>query len=156
MGGTGEIVKLEREYFRQGYIYKNPNAYHNDKSAVCYVPELSDSAYTGQDFLDMCNGQPEIADQVFDAVDWQHPESYLDEQGDEELWRVVELVSVRIAEQKRRRRIMLADLLKALAEAGDKKEKEKVYRNLERVGMDRMTANVLVAEMRKEATANGK
>ena len=38
----------------------------------------------------------------------------------------------------------------------DKKEKEKVYRNLERVGMDRMTANVLVAEMRKEATANGK
>ena len=65
-------------------------------------------------------------------------------------------ISVRIAEQKRRRRIMLADLLKALAEAGDKKEKEKVYRNLERVGMDRMTANVLVAEMRKEATANGK
>lgn len=51
---------------------------------------------------------------------------------------------------------MLADLLKALAEAGDKKEKEKVYQNLERVGMDRMTANVLVAEMRKEATANGK
>ena len=83
---NGEIVKLEREYFRQGYIYKNPNAYHNDKSAVCYVPELSDSAYTGQDFLDMCNGQPEIADQVFDAVDWQHPESYLDEQGDDELW----------------------------------------------------------------------
>ena len=54
---NGEIVKLEREYFRQGYIYKNPNAYHNDKS-----------------------------DQVFDAVDWQHPESYLDEQGDDELW----------------------------------------------------------------------
>lgn len=45
---NGEIVKLEREYFRQGYIYKNPNAYHNDKSAVCYVPELSDSAYTGK------------------------------------------------------------------------------------------------------------
>ena len=83
---NGEIIKLEREYFRQGYIYKNPNAYHNDKSAVCYVPELSDSLYTGQDFLDMCNGQPEIADHVFDAVDWQHPESYLDEQGDDELW----------------------------------------------------------------------
>lgn len=83
---NGEVVKLEREWFRQGYIYKNPDAYHNDKSAVCYVPELSDSLYTGQDFLDMCNGQPEIADQVFDAVDWQHPESYLDEQDDEELW----------------------------------------------------------------------
>lgn len=82
----GEIVKLDRQWFRQGYIYKNPNAYHNDKSAVCYVPELSDTPYTGQDFLDMCNGQPEIADQVFDAVDWQHPSSYLDEQDDEELW----------------------------------------------------------------------
>lgn len=54
--------------------------------AVCYVPELSDSLYTGQDFLDMCNGQPEIADQVFHAVNWQHPETYLDEQGDDELW----------------------------------------------------------------------
>lgn len=49
---------------------------------------------------------------------------------------------------------MLADLLKALAEAGSKKEK--AYQNLERVGMDRMTADVLVAEMRKEATADGK
>lgn len=83
---NGEIVNLEREYFRQGFIYKNSNAYHNDKSAICYVPELSYSAYTGQDFLDMCNGQPEIADQVFAAVDWQHPETYLDEQGYDELW----------------------------------------------------------------------
>lgn len=51
---------------------------------------------------------------------------------------------------------MLADLLKALAEAGNTKEKEKAYQNLERAGMDRMTADVLVAEMRKEATADGK
>lgn len=50
---------------------------------------------------------------------------------------------------------MLADLLKALAEAGSKKEKEKAYRNLERVGMDRMTADVMVAEIRKEAAADG-
>lgn len=33
----------------------------------------------------MCNGQPEIADRVFEAVDWQHPSTYLDEQGDDEL-----------------------------------------------------------------------
>lgn len=81
----GKIVMLERKWFRQGYIYKNPNAYYNNKSAVCYVPEMSNSIYTGKDFLDMCNGQTEIADHVFDAVDWQHPESYLDEQGDEDL-----------------------------------------------------------------------
>ena len=45
---------------------------------------------------------------------------------------------------------MLNDLLKALAKAEDKKEKEKAYRNLEHIGMDRMTANVLVADMKKE------
>lgn len=80
LDAEGNIVKLERHWFQQGYIYKNPNAYFDDKSAVCYVPELSDSLYTGQDFLDMCNGQPEIADHIFDAVDWQNPETYLDEQ----------------------------------------------------------------------------
>lgn len=47
---------------------------------------------------------------------------------------------------------MLADLLKALAEAEGKKEKEKAYRTLERVGMDRMTADVMITEMRKVET----
>lgn len=51
---------------------------------------------------------------------------------------------------------MLDDLLKALAEARNEKEKEKAYRNLERVGMDRMTAGMLAAEMKKEAMADGK
>lgn len=83
--GKGRIVKLNRGWFRQGYVYKNYEAYYKDKSAVCYVPEFPDTAYTGQDFLDMCNGQPEIADRVFEAVDWQHPSTYLDEQGDDEL-----------------------------------------------------------------------
>lgn len=81
----GNIVKIDRGWFRQGYVYKNYEAYHNDKAAVCYVPELSDTAYTGQDFIDMCNGQPEIADRVFEAVDWQGPSTYLDEQGSDEL-----------------------------------------------------------------------
>ena len=161
---NGEIVKLEREYFRQGYIYKNPNAYHNDKSAVCYVPELSDSAYTGRIswicatasrklqtmFLMLLTGSTR-------KVTWMNRVTMNCGSANAASGTgAMELISVRIAEQKRRRRIMLADLLKALAEAGNKKEKEKVYRNLERVGMDRMTANVLVAEMRKEATANGK
>lgn len=56
---------------------------HPDK--VCYIPELSDSLYTRQDFLDMCNGQEDIADRIFEAVDWQHPETYLEEQWAEEL-----------------------------------------------------------------------
>lgn len=51
---------------------------------------------------------------------------------------------------------MLADLIKALANAGSKKEKEKAYRNLERVGMDRMTANMLVRELKKETVKDEK
>jgi hypothetical protein len=82
----GNILSIKRGASEQGYIYKNYNAYLNDKSAVCYVAELSDCLYTGQDFLDMCNGQEEIADQVFEAVDWQSPETYLQEQYDEELY----------------------------------------------------------------------
>lgn len=60
----GNIVKIDREWFRQGYVYKNPEAYYKDKE-VCYVPEGSDIAYTGEDFLKMCNGQKEIADRTF-------------------------------------------------------------------------------------------
>lgn len=81
----GNIVELKREYYRQGWIFKDEDAFKNNPDAPCYVPELSDTVYTRNSFLEMCNGQPEIAEQVFDAVDWQHPETYLDEQwiGDE-------------------------------------------------------------------------
>lgn len=51
---------------------------------------------------------------------------------------------------------MLADLLKALAEAGSPREKEKAYRNLEHAGVDRLTADILVKELKKEAVADGR
>ena len=44
------------------------------------MPELSDAAYTRQDFLAMCNGQEKFAAECFDAVDWQAPETWIDEQ----------------------------------------------------------------------------
>jgi len=44
---------------------------------------------------------------------------------------------------------MLEDLVIALLIAGDKKEKERAYRNLERVGVDRATADVIAAEYYK-------
>ena len=80
MNEKGAVI--ERDFYRQGNIFKDEEAYldkeHPDK--VCYIPELSDSLYTRQDFLDMCNGQEDIADRIFEAVDWQHPETYLEEQ----------------------------------------------------------------------------
>lgn len=77
---SGAAEAIERAYYRQGMIYKNTEAYTESLGAVCYIPELSDSKYTHQDFLAMCNGQEEIAEEVFEAVDWQHPETYIQEQ----------------------------------------------------------------------------
>lgn len=69
MNEKGAVI--ERDFYRQGNIFKDEEAYldkeHPDK--VCYIPELSDSLYTRQDFLDMCNGQEDIADRIFEAVD---------------------------------------------------------------------------------------
>ena len=45
---------------------------------------------------------------------------------------------------------MLFDLIMDLLTAGDAKEKERAYRRLEKVGVDRMTADVLATEFYKE------
>lgn len=45
---------------------------------------------------------------------------------------------------------MLMDLVMELVEAVDPKDKEKAYRKLERVGVDRTTADVMAAEFYKE------
>lgn len=64
-----------RRFYGQGNIYKNEDSYRNRPNEVCYVPELTDEAYTANDFLDMCCGQKEFADELFEGCDWQHPES---------------------------------------------------------------------------------
>lgn len=45
---------------------------------------------------------------------------------------------------------MLMDLVMDLVIAVDKKEKEKAYRKLEKVGVDRRTADIMAAEFYKE------
>lgn len=80
---NGEILELKREFYRQGYIYKNWDSF-NDKRGVCYVPETSDTLYTYQDFLDIA-GNEEQAKELFSCVDWQHPEVLMEdwEEGDD-------------------------------------------------------------------------
>lgn len=80
VNGDGILQEFKRSYYRQGWIFKNPYAFKNEPKKPCYVPELSNTIYTGEDFLNMCNNQADIAEIVFEAVDWQHPETYLDEQ----------------------------------------------------------------------------
>lgn len=76
----GEIVELEREYFEQGYVFKDYNAFEDDPKAPCYVPELTDCYYTKNDFMAICNYQEDIARMVFEAVNWQCPETFIEEQ----------------------------------------------------------------------------
>lgn len=70
----GEYI-IHREFYRQGMIFKDEEAYKFHKDQPCYSPELSDSVYTGNDFLELCNCQQDLADELFEGVDWQHPES---------------------------------------------------------------------------------
>lgn len=66
---------IDRGYYRQGWIFKDEEAFRLHPERVCYVPELSDEGYTWQDFLAMCNGQEELAEFLFEMVDWQSPET---------------------------------------------------------------------------------
>ncbi|TSC54110.1 MAG: Uncharacterized protein LiPW30_766 [Parcubacteria group bacterium LiPW_30] len=68
----------QKDFYRQGFVYKNFGNFQN-QSGVCYVPELSETEYTYQDFLEMSGGNAEVAKDIFETVDWQHPETYLQE-----------------------------------------------------------------------------
>ncbi len=77
--GDGNIIELQREPFGQGWIYKDWEAFQNRPEAPCYVPELNDAVYTRNDFVAMCNGQEEIAEELFDGVDWQNPSTLMND-----------------------------------------------------------------------------
>ena len=77
---------IQREYYRQGWIFKDEAAFLFHADQVCYVPELSDEGYTRQDFMALCNGQEDFAAECFRAVDWQCPEMWVDEQYREDEW----------------------------------------------------------------------
>ena len=70
---------IERGPTEQGYVFKDEEAYYESSDdKVCYVPELSDEVYTKQSFLDIA-GEQDLADELFDEVDWQYPETLFEE-----------------------------------------------------------------------------
>ena len=70
----GGEYSISREYYRQGMIFKDEDAYRNRKDEPCYVPELSDSVYT----------------ELFEGLDWQHPETLIEDWIRNEEWVVCE------------------------------------------------------------------
>lgn len=52
--GKPEII--DRDYYRQGWIFKDEDAFQNRPDDVCYIPELSDEKYTRNDILKILAG----------------------------------------------------------------------------------------------------
>ena len=75
--GKPEII--DRDYYRQGWIFKDEDAFQNRPDDVCYIPELSDEKYTRNDILKLLAGDEELAETMFEELDWQHPESLLED-----------------------------------------------------------------------------
>ena len=44
------------------------------------MPELSDTPYTHNDLLALCDGQEALARMCFDCLNWQSPDTWVDEQ----------------------------------------------------------------------------
>lgn len=68
---------VNKEFYRQGYIYKDIDAFKNNINEVCYVPELNNYEYKYEDFLNIAEGDKKIATEIFETVDWQCPETVL-------------------------------------------------------------------------------
>jgi hypothetical protein len=98
---------VELGYTSNGFCYKNYEAFDAKSDEICYIPEygLDDenpdtitentSVYRYKDILKLCekhikenglSGSPtEMAKDVFEMLDWQHPTTLLDEwYGEEE------------------------------------------------------------------------
>ena len=91
----GNVFKNGDEYVFEsgstgnGLCFKNEDNYLNHWDEPCYVPEYgfpdknesNDNCdyYTHRSLLTLCHHNHKLCDAVFYAVDWQYPETYLDE-----------------------------------------------------------------------------
>ena len=99
------IITLE--FYGQGYIYKNFKNFNDKSDEICYIPEFcsdddvmtieNSTTYSYNDFFELTKGMydsyddvkewcdknnvtpHDIAEDLFHSVDWQHPETLLDE-----------------------------------------------------------------------------
>lgn len=77
---NGRPALIQREFYGQGYIVKDEVAFIAHPDQVCYVAELSDTPYTHDDILALCDGQEMLAQLCFDCLDWQSPSTWVDDQ----------------------------------------------------------------------------
>ena len=72
-----------KEWYRQGFVYKDEEAFLYDQDKVCYIAEDDypnvEKRYTRKDIVRICKGDVKMAQIVFYLLDWQHPETVYDE-----------------------------------------------------------------------------
>lgn len=88
-GQECDIFKADKFLVGQEVIYI-PDIYLNFIPTTRRVrdaeelEEILAECFTGDDFLDQCDGNMEMAERLFCYCDWQHPSSARDEIDDEE------------------------------------------------------------------------
>jgi len=80
----GNLLEINRGNTIQGFMYKNVAAFRQ-KKGICYVPETVDTDYSYQDFLGVAEGDLNVANELFETVDWQMPETLYQECYEDEL-----------------------------------------------------------------------
>lgn len=83
--GSIEDGVVHRDWYRQGYVFKDEHAFLYDPQAPCYVPELGDEVYTSEDLLSVAAWDWELTKEMFYDLDWQSPETWMDEYEREEM-----------------------------------------------------------------------
>lgn len=80
IGRILEDGTVEKGSTEQGWIYKDSKAFYDKTNKVCYIPELGDDIkYVYADFLTLACDNEEVAEEIFNKVDWQTPEVLVEE-----------------------------------------------------------------------------
>jgi len=62
------------------------------------IRTVVENCYTGDDFINMCNGNIKLAKELFDYCDWQHPSSAMDEITSDDSGWIVELSTLPVGD----------------------------------------------------------
>lgn len=87
IGRVNSNGDVSKHFYRQEYVYKNSKEFMIKSDNPCYVSEGRDAKYTYSDFISLSSGNEDIANLVFNSLDWQSPEGVVQEwHGNNELF----------------------------------------------------------------------
>lgn len=75
---------MRKEYYNQGEHFKSYDNFNNHPTLPCYSAEYQDieKYYTSKDLINLVGGNKQLAYDLLETLDWQHPETLWQE------WRV--------------------------------------------------------------------